>query len=137
MKKTIVILAIMLIGSAVAQRSSYWGEYENLMEDIFGHPNRVTPSLDDSLKVVIGAIGADPRWTGTGLEIHDLYRDLLATELGITPPADWDADVTDGEDAAVAIARFLNQLKVNGLLLTDASQQLIIDFTRSNTDLDG
>ncbi len=135
MKKVLaaVLCVGMVCGIAVA-RTSYWGEYE-------AEASRELRDLGDAgltsaLSLAVDEIANDARWTGTRKEAHDLVRDFLATHVGITPPANWDAEVSDTQDAAVDFMTFMDGLVVDDQRLTQGAKDAILAYARANAEFE-
>lgn len=134
MKRTwlVVLLVIAVVAFAfIAQaRTSYWGEYE--AEASRELRDLGDAGLTDAISLAVDEIANDARWTGTRKEAHDLFRDFLATHVGITPPANWDAEVSDAQDAAVDFMAFMDGLVVDDQRLTQAAKDAILAYARAN-----
>jgi hypothetical protein len=127
-------LLLLLAPSIAFARTSYWGEYEAEASRLIRDQGDV--GLTNLLGLAVDAIANDARWTGTRKQAHDLFRNYLATAVGITPPANWDADVTDAQDVAVDLMTFMDRVVVNNRRLTQASKDAILDFARTNAEFE-
>ena len=131
MKKILTLCLIMVCGIAFA-RTSYWGEYEQ-------EASREIRDLGDAgltqlISEGVDQIANDIKWTGTRKECHDLFRNYLATQINI-PLTNWDAEVTDAQDATVDFMRFMDQIRINNKQITAESKILILDFAKANIEL--
>lgn len=111
-------------------RTSYWGEYEEEASRLMRDSGDAGLTL--LLSQAVDEIANDSNWTGTRKECHDLFRDYLATQVGIEPPVNWDAEITDVDDARVDFMNFMNSIVVNDRRLTAESKALILTYAGSN-----
>lgn len=132
----VVIISLLLVGDLVLARTSYWGEYEEQINENLRRPSRTIEDFTTTLSEAVDTIALDSRWTGTRKEAHDLFRNYIAIAMGVTPPANWDANVSDAQDAAVEFMSFLDAVQVNGNILTEASKISILDFARTNAEFE-
>lgn len=122
MRKAIVVAAwcVLTLGIAVGvvgAEQLFWGDMQNDMTAKVRKRAGVFAAMDAGCQ----AVADDPKWTGTDKELKDLWRDGFAVSLGFTPPADWDANVTDKQKAAAAVRALLQSIVINDQHFTDAS----------------
>ncbi len=134
MKRWNWLLLLVLVPGVAFARTSYWGEYEAEASRLIRDQGDV--GLTNLLAFAVDEIASDAKWTGTRKECHDLFRNFLAAGVGITPPANWDADVTDAQDVAVDFMTFMDNVVVNDRQLTQASKDAILGFARTTAEFE-
>lgn len=128
------VLILVLLCSMAFARTSYWGEYEQEASRLIRDSGDA--GLTTILSEAVDEIANNIKWTGTRRECHDLFRNYLAIQIGIVPPANWDAEISDAKDARIDFQNFMNNITVNDRRLTDASKARILNYAEANVDFE-
>lgn len=133
-RRMMKVLILVLLCSMAFARTSYWGEYEDEASRLIRDSGDA--GLTTILSEAVDEIANDVKWTGTRRECHDLFRNYLAIQIGITPPVNWDAEITDAKDVRVDFQNFMNNIIINNKQLTEASKALILTYAEANADFE-